>query len=79
MAERQTKMIARVHEFFSETDADGDGSVTREEAQAAAFNRIDENGDGYLTREELRDAKPAYGGRHKHRHGPGRIGKRGRP
>ena len=64
MAERQAEMTARVHTFFNEADTDGDGSVTQEEVQAAAFNRIDANDDGYLTEEELRDAKPPHGGRH---------------
>ena len=56
-------------------DSDGDGTVTQEEAQAAAFNRVDENQDGYLTGEELRKAKPPHGGRH----GPGGPGERGGP
>ena len=72
MSERQVEMTARVQESFSDADIDGDGSVTREEAQAAAFKRIDENGDGYLTEEELRNAKPPHGGRHP----PGRPGDR---
>jgi Ca2+-binding EF-hand superfamily protein len=73
MAERQAEMTARVQEFFSNADTDGDGSVTGEEAREAAFNRIDENGDNYLTEKELRNAKPPHGGRHR----PGRPGERG--
>ncbi|MBT5154668.1 MAG: hypothetical protein HON77_20590 [Gammaproteobacteria bacterium] len=75
MADRQEKETARLHTFFSDADTDGDGSVTREEAQAAAFNRVDENRDGYLTEEELRKAKPPRGGRH----GPGGPGEWGGP
>jgi Ca2+-binding EF-hand superfamily protein len=75
MADRQVEKTARIHTFFNDADTDGDGSVTQEEAQAAAFNRVDENQDGYLTEEELRKAKPPHGGRH----GPGGPGKRGGP
>jgi len=75
MAQRQAEMTVRVHSFFKDADTDGDGSVTREEAQAAAFNRIDANHDGYLTEEELSNAKPPHGGRH----GPGGPGARGGP
>ena len=73
MAARQAVMKARAQTFFSDADMDGDGSVTREEAQAAAFNRIDKNFNGYLTKGELRDAKPLHGGRHR----PGRPLNRG--
>ena len=58
-----------------QTDTDGDGAVTREEAQAAAFNRVDENSDGYLTEEEFRKAKRSGRGRH----GPGNSGEWGEP
>jgi Ca2+-binding EF-hand superfamily protein len=75
MADREVEKTARIHTFFNDADTDGDGSVTQEEAQAAAFNRVDENQDGYLTEEELRKAKPPHGGRH----GPGGPGKRGGP
>ena len=75
IADRQEKETARLHAFFSDADTDGDGAVTREEAQAAAFNRVDENRDGYLTEEELRKAKPPRGGRH----GPGGPGEWGGP
>lgn len=75
MADRQVEETARIHAFFNDADTDGDGSVTQEEAQAAAFKRIDENDDGYLTEEELRKAKPPHGGRH----GPGGPGERGGP
>ena len=75
MADRQEKETARLHAFFSDADTDGDGAVTREEAQAAAFNRVDENSDGYLTEEEFRKAKRSGRGRH----GPGNSGEWGEP
>lgn len=65
IAVRQAEMMARAQAFFSDADIDGDGSVTQEEAQSAAFNRIDKNADGYLTKGELRNAKPHHGGRHR--------------
>lgn len=42
--------------MFKALDADGDGSVTRAEAEAgiaAHFAKIDANSDGYVTREEM--------------------------
>ena len=40
-------------------DTDGDGLVTAEEADAAAFAKFDGNGDGYISREEARSVKKA--------------------
>ncbi len=47
-------------QLFDRADADGDGALSRGEAQAGLprvakkFQRIDNNGDGRLTREEMR-------------------------
>ena len=65
IALRKAATMARAKDFFSVADIDGDGFVTEEEAQSAAFNRIDKNSDGYLTKGELRNAKPNQGGRHR--------------
>ena len=65
IALRQAARMARAQAFFAEADTDGDGSVTEEEAQSAAFNRIDKNADGYLTKGELRNAQPNHEGRHR--------------
>ena len=65
IALRQAATMARAQAFFSGAGIDGDGSVTEEEAQSAAFNRIDKNADGYLTKGELRNAQPNHEGRHR--------------
>lgn len=54
----------------AQLDTNGDGSISRDEAQraprlAAAFDRIDTNKDGQLTREEMHAARPQRGGGHR--------------
>lgn len=53
-------------------DKNGDGQISRDEAQAAprlatSFDRIDTNKDGQLSREELRAARPQKGDGHRAR------------
>jgi len=60
-AARHAERRARALEFFEQADADGDGTVTREEMQAAAFARMDENDDGYLSEEEIAEARSDRG------------------
>jgi len=54
--------------MFKKLDTDGDGRISKAEAQnapklAAQFDQLDVNGDGFLTREELRAAhRPPQGG-----------------
>jgi Ca2+-binding EF-hand superfamily protein len=51
---------AKFDEHFSRADNDGDGMLSRAEAErslprvAAKFDRIDKDGDGRVTREEMR-------------------------
>lgn len=61
--ERQTRreaMRAKFDEFFAKADSDGDGALSRAEAQqgmprlAGKFDRIDGDHDGRITREEIR-------------------------
>src|SRR5690606_18298734 len=43
--------------MFEKIDADGDGNVTKVEAEAAAnehFSRLDKNSDGTITKDEIR-------------------------
>ena len=57
-------------EHWKRLDSDGDGRVSKAEAQANAprllerFSRLDANGDGFLTPEELQSAR-------KHHHAQG--------
>ena len=61
--QKQPRYLAKFEERFRAADKDGDGALTREEAQAAGlarivdhFDRIDINKDGKITIDELRDA-----------------------
>ncbi|MDP3174624.1 MAG: EF-hand domain-containing protein, partial [Phenylobacterium sp.] len=58
---------ARAAEHFKKTDADGNGSLSRAEAEkgmprlARHFDMIDANKDGQLSVEELTSARKAHG------------------
>ncbi|MBI4293834.1 MAG: EF-hand domain-containing protein [Betaproteobacteria bacterium] len=61
--ERQTRreaLRAKFDEFFAKADSDGDGALSRAEAEnnmprvAGKFDRIDGDRDGRITREEIR-------------------------
>ncbi len=57
-------------------DGNGDGKVTREEAQAgklARFRVMDKNGDGFVTREEAQAAREAWRAEHPPRGGERRA------
>ena len=58
---KQPHFVARFDEQFNVADKDGDGALTREEAQSAGlkrivdnFGRLDVNKDDKVTREEIR-------------------------
>lgn len=72
--ECRAKRQARFNERFKQADADGDGALSRAEAEkgmrrlARRFDAIDANQDGLVTREELEAARKAHGARrHKNR------------
>lgn len=52
-----------IDQLLSEMDSDGDGKLSKSEAQgpiANDFNKIDQNSDGFITRSELENApKPS--------------------
>jgi hypothetical protein len=64
----RAEMQARGRERFKKADANGDGRLSREEAQkgmpqlARDFDRIDANKDGLVTMEELEAARKARAG-----------------
>lgn len=59
--EKQPHPVSKFSEQFKAADKDGDGALTRNEAQSANltrvvehFDRIDANRDGKVTRDEIR-------------------------
>ncbi len=61
-----TAAPGRHHDRFAQWDTNGDGQITREEAQAAGaamalkrFDKLDLNKDGVVTREEIQQARAA--------------------
>jgi len=64
----RAELQARVQERFRKADTDGDGRISREEAQkgmpqlARDFNRVDSNKDGMVTLEEMEAALKAHAG-----------------
>jgi Ca2+-binding EF-hand superfamily protein len=58
---KQPRQVSKFSEQFKAADKDGDGALTRSEAQNANltrvvdnFDRIDANRDGKVTRDEIR-------------------------
>ncbi len=77
------KMRQMFEERFRKADANGDGALSRAEAEqgmpmlARDFDKVDTNGDGKITREEIRVAMEKRRGEIKDKGGPGGPG--GRP
>ena len=59
----------KMHERMKAADKDGDGKISREEANASLprlakhFDEIDANKDGFVTREEMKAFHDKNGGR----------------
>ena len=70
---------AQFEQRFKRADADGNGAISRAEAQKAMprlarhFDRIDANKDGQVTREEIAAARKAFFERRKPRAEAGKI------
>lgn len=67
----KAKMTEKTASRFAETDKNGDGIVTPEEAQLVAFSKLDDDGNGFISKEEAETAKHHHGKmkRRKHRRG----------
>jgi Ca2+-binding EF-hand superfamily protein len=63
----QARRAAEMAAHFKKMDTDGDGRISKAEAQANAprlfahFDKIDANGDGFITPEELAAAHHGHG------------------
>ncbi len=63
----QAEMKAKMEQRFKDADANGDGSLSLDEAQAKMprlaehFSTLDKDKNGLLSREELNDARPHRG------------------
>ena len=66
MEQRRTDKKAHIEQRFRQADTDGDGRISRAEAEvrlprlARHFDRIDADKDGHLTFEEIAAARTAY-------------------
>jgi len=75
--ECRAKMKQRADEWFKKVDTDGDGTISRQEAEANAprlakhFDQIDTDHDGTISRAELKAARKAMHERH-HQQGAGK-------
>jgi len=73
--ECRERMQKHMQEWFKKVDKDGDGSISREEAQANAprmaqhFDEIDANHDGKVSAEELKAHHEKMREQHRAEHG----------
>jgi Ca2+-binding EF-hand superfamily protein len=72
LAEADDEPSERAHGFMAKLDADGDGAISRDEAEghwiAKKFDKLDANGDGLLTPDELATMKKKHRGKGKWKH-----------
>ena len=75
----RAERMARFEQRFKTADADGNGMISRGEAEkglprlARRFDRIDANKDGEITRDEMATARKAHMERRKPRPEPSKI------
>lgn len=75
----RTERMARFEQRFKSADADGNGMISRAEAEkgmprlARRFDQIDANKDGQITRDEMAAARKAFMERRKPRPEPSKI------
>jgi len=78
--ERMEQMKAKAEAWWKKVDADGDGTISRDEANANApriaknFDKIDTDHDGTISREELRAAARERHREHAGEHAGGEPG-----
>ena len=78
--EQMQQMKAKAEAWWKKVDADGDGKISRDEANANAphlaknFDKIDTDHDGTISREELRAAHQAMRERRREHSGGGAPG-----
>ena len=83
--ERMQQMKAKAEAWWKKVDTDGDGKISRDEANANAphlaqnFDKIDTDHDGTISREELRAAREAMRERHRQQGGGGEHGSGAEP
>jgi Ca2+-binding EF-hand superfamily protein len=84
--ERTQMREARLAETFTTLDADGDGKISRDEAEGTEdgsrglrrFDRIDADGDGFVSEEEMKNSRMGRPGRGMRGDGERRRGDRER-
>jgi Ca2+-binding EF-hand superfamily protein len=75
----RAERTARFEQRFKGADADGNGTISRAEAEKAMprlarhFDRVDANKDGQVTRDEIMAARKAHMERRKPRPEPSKI------
>ncbi|CAB1274190.1 EF-hand domain-containing protein [Candidatus Nitrosacidococcus tergens] len=68
-SDKESRHEKHMEKMFSKMDTDGDGKISKQEAQAAAtarFDKVDANKDGYVTKDEAAAAAKEMKKKHQH-------------